>query len=546
VRSDFKAGSGHHFAEDLRFRDFFGASGVFVATALLAQVVLAVILGFRAEVADISDIQVVCLHGIAAYAAFHLFNSVVYWRSLVEGLFDVQEGNMDPLEALNIIPAAKRLMKWYHDNFAIHTGGKYSLLLVIGAEVFELMVQATNANFMAGYLPWPALSFYGTLISTNCILFGVCMLSDERFISESVVITVDVIMDACYIVFNIFYVSNPASYWAIIVPLLLSVDMLNDSMTLRAHESVQRALFKQSARRKNEESKANGTDLVAAPPNLEMLNASFCGVDDITGEQAVELQDRNMVLHGNPVMQITWAYQGALTKIPAWLRLLEKVSYANLEYCDVKEIKGGAFPASLEELNIKNQVAGLRLHPDSFEGLSKLQWLEICTNKLTEDDMHPGLFGDAKLEKLMFLGNPGMLNFDAAALFPGSSGQQLLWLGLENCGLTGIGGESGTNLNGLLALEELWLGRRGVGEGKNDFGDGIAEDAFNGLAAAAASLGPEVGGERVVDAVVAHCAGLFARKNAGLDVFESGKAIARLRLACEIAVRTLANPPPSL
>ena len=130
----------------------------------------------------------------ALYSITHLFNSVVYWRTLVEGLFDVQEGNVDPLEALNKIPKAKRLMKWYNDNFAIHTGGKYSLLLVIGAEVFEFMVQSANANSMAGYLDWPALSFYATLISTNCILFGICMLSDERFVSPSVIITVDVIM----------------------------------------------------------------------------------------------------------------------------------------------------------------------------------------------------------------------------------------------------------------------------------------------------------------------------------------------------------------
>jgi hypothetical protein len=182
------------FALDLRFRDYFGAAGVFVATALSAQVVLAIILGFRAEAAGIPAIQVVCLHGIAVYAASHLFNSAVYWRTLVEGLFDVQEGNVDPLEALNKIPKAKRLMKWYNDNFAIHTGSKYSLLLVIGAEVFELMVQSANANSMAGFLDWPALSFYGTLVSTNCILFGICMLADERFASQSVIITVDVIM----------------------------------------------------------------------------------------------------------------------------------------------------------------------------------------------------------------------------------------------------------------------------------------------------------------------------------------------------------------
>jgi hypothetical protein len=205
-----------------------------------------------------------------------------------------------------------------------------------------------------------------------------------------------------------------------------------------------------------------------------MLNASFCGVDDITGEQAVELQDRNMVLHGNPVTEITWAYKGALTKIPAWLRTLEKVWKADLGYCDVKEMKGGAFAASLEELNIQNQIAGLRLHPDSFEGLPNMRRLDIGTNKLTEDDMHPGLFGDTKLEYLSIMGNPDMLNFDAAALFPGSSGQQLGELILETCGLTGIGGESDSNFHGLLSLETVYLN-------ENDFGDGIAEVAFNGL-----------------------------------------------------------------
>ncbi|GMI54349.1 hypothetical protein TeGR_g10074, partial [Tetraparma gracilis] len=169
-------------------------------------------------------------------------------------------------------------------------------------------------------------------------------------------------------------------------------------------------------------------DLVAAPPDLEMLNASFCGVDDITGEQAVELQDRKMVLHGNPVTQITWAYQNRLKKIPSWLQTLEKVTYVNMGWgCDVKEITGGAFPASLEELNIQNQIAGLRLHPDSFEGLSKLWTLTIETNKLTEDDMHPGLFGDTKLVYLDIQGNPDMLNFDTAALFPGGSRSLQYW-----------------------------------------------------------------------------------------------------------------------
>ncbi|GMI53358.1 hypothetical protein TeGR_g8605 [Tetraparma gracilis] len=315
-------------------------------------------------------------------------------------------------------------MKWYNDNFAIHTGGRYSLLLVIGAEVFELMVQATNANSMAGYVDWPALSFYGTLISVNCILFGICMLSDERFISESVVITVDVVMDASYIMFNI-YVSNPVSYWAIIMPLFLSVDMLNDSMT----------------------------DLVAAPEGLEMLNASFCDLDEITGGQAVKLQDHNMVLHGNPVTRLEWPYELELKKIPAWLQTLEKVAYANLGYCDVKEMKGGSFPASLEELIIENQGSeGLRLHPDSFEGLPNLLFLDMSTNNITEDDMHLGLFaGATSLSELYLYGNPEMRWFNATELFPGGS-KTLGRLNLDNCGL-----KEGTSFQGLPYLKYLRL-----------------------------------------------------------------------------------------
>ncbi|GMI20151.1 hypothetical protein TeGR_g6874, partial [Tetraparma gracilis] len=187
-----------------------------------------------------------------------------------------------------------------------------------------------------------------------------------------------------------------------------------------------------------------------------MLNASFCGVDDITGEQAVELQDRKMVLHGNPVTQITWNFQNRLKKIPSWLQTLEKVTYADIGWgCDVKEITGGAFPASLEELNIQNQITGLRLHPDSFEGLSKLKWLEMSTNKLTDDDMHPELFGDTKLKWLMIYGNPDIVNFDAAALFPGGSRSLQYW-DCSTCGFKSFGDDK-TNFHGLSELREVRL-----------------------------------------------------------------------------------------
>ncbi|GMI50282.1 hypothetical protein TeGR_g3670, partial [Tetraparma gracilis] len=148
-----------------------------------------------------------------------------------------------------------------------HTDGKYSLLVVIGAEIFEFLVQSYNADVLARYQKWTILRNYGTLIFANFTIFGICMLSDERFVSAALIITIDVVIDASYIVFNLEFIDNPASYWAVIMPLFLSVDMLNDSFTLHALKSVKQNLYKQGVRAKHEESKANGTlerDLLVA------------------------------------------------------------------------------------------------------------------------------------------------------------------------------------------------------------------------------------------------------------------------------------------
>ncbi|GMI34434.1 hypothetical protein TeGR_g1892, partial [Tetraparma gracilis] len=195
----------------------------------------------------------------ALYSITHLFNSVVYWRASVTNLVDLQEGTVDPLAALNKFPAAKRLMQWYNDNFAIHTAGRYSFLLIVGAEAFEFMVQTYNANKLAAFLDWTDQKLYVTLIFTNFLVFGLCSLTPERYVSSSVIITFDVLFDAAYIMFNIFYVENPTSYWAIIAPLFLSVDMLNDSVLRQAHEMVLHHLEKQATLKMFDESKARGT-----------------------------------------------------------------------------------------------------------------------------------------------------------------------------------------------------------------------------------------------------------------------------------------------
>jgi Leucine-rich repeat (LRR) protein len=229
-----------------------------------------------------------------------------------------------------------------------------------------------------------------------------------------------------------------------------------------------------------------------------MLNASFCGVVDITGDQAVQLQDRNMTLRGNPwkemlyehfsgkfadipVKGVIWDYEFGLRKVPAWLRTLETVTVVDLSYCDVKEIRAGMFPPSLELLLVTNQGSGLRLHADSFEGLPNLRWLWLDSNRLTEEDMHPGLFGETNLEDL-HINNNGFPHFDAEALFPGSSGQTLERLDLRNGNLTSIGGDSETNFRGLTGLVRIYMGDDAVeAVGNHRLGEGIAADAFEGL-----------------------------------------------------------------
>lgn len=183
---------GSHFTDGTTIHEFLGTSGKFAAVALFGEACLAIFLAFKEE-PELTLLELSCLYGVAAYSVVCLFDSVVYWRSMTEGLANVRKGSVDPLAALDKIPIAKKLMKWYNDNFAVHSGGRYTLLLVIFLEVFEIVVQAYNANKMAEYLAWTKLSAFGGLICGNCIVFGVCMLTDERYASPVLVISLDVI-----------------------------------------------------------------------------------------------------------------------------------------------------------------------------------------------------------------------------------------------------------------------------------------------------------------------------------------------------------------
>jgi hypothetical protein len=118
--------------------------------------------------------------------------------------------------------------------------------MVLGSEMMEVVVQSANANKIAKFLDWGSLKIYITLIFGNCVLVGICLLAPERFLGTSLVITIDVIVDVLYILFNINYIDSPSSYWAIIIPLWFAVDLINDSFTRAAQEQVVHLVVKRA------------------------------------------------------------------------------------------------------------------------------------------------------------------------------------------------------------------------------------------------------------------------------------------------------------
>lgn len=131
---------------------------------------------------------------IALVAVLKTFDSVVYWRQLVANLLDTTAGKRDPLKKFDKVPWLKRLVKAWKDDFAIEGGGKYSIVLVVGIELVEFVTQSTSASRLARHLDWKYLGAYVQLIAGNALLFGVCLIVPEQYMSTSGMVAVDVII----------------------------------------------------------------------------------------------------------------------------------------------------------------------------------------------------------------------------------------------------------------------------------------------------------------------------------------------------------------
>ncbi|GMI33858.1 hypothetical protein TeGR_g2266, partial [Tetraparma gracilis] len=175
---------------------------------------------------------------IALVAVLKTFDSVVYWRQLVANLLDITAGKRDPLKKFDKVPWLKRLVKAWKDDFAIEGGGKYSIVLVVGIELVEFVTQSTSASRLARHLDWKYLGAYVQLIAGNALLFGVCLIVPEQYMSISGMVAVDVIIDATYVLFNTTVVKTVESYWPIIIPLAFAVNTPSKSFQRQAQLKV--------------------------------------------------------------------------------------------------------------------------------------------------------------------------------------------------------------------------------------------------------------------------------------------------------------------
>ena len=144
---------------NLGFFKIVGRGGVFSAIALVALIAVSLLIGTKAERENARMSQIIILYGVGLYGISHLVGSVIYWR---EGLSRVIEGELrglaDPLESLVKFPRIKKLVEWYHEYLAIHALGKYSILMVLYLETFEIVAQTRGLVLLAPYTDWKILT----------------------------------------------------------------------------------------------------------------------------------------------------------------------------------------------------------------------------------------------------------------------------------------------------------------------------------------------------------------------------------------------------
>ncbi|GMH91473.1 hypothetical protein TL16_g12068 [Triparma laevis f. inornata] len=263
------------------FNQLLGPAGSLAFTSLLLLSCFCLYVGRFLEEAmtDNKELRlefVVIFYLVGLIAVYYFVNSVVFWRGMSLTLEVELRGLYDPFSALGKLPKLKSAVEFYYANIATVSAGKYSIFLIVGSSFFELLVQTRNAENMATWLDWAWLEPFTMILSLHFIVMGACL--SFSWVSASAIAIIDVIFEALYTRFNIWNgrldrATSSLDFVAVLVPLYLMVEMVNDCYIRLMREHIDAFLRTQELQRNYVLAKRGGTfkELLAMEFNEKVM-----------------------------------------------------------------------------------------------------------------------------------------------------------------------------------------------------------------------------------------------------------------------------------
>ncbi|GMH65236.1 hypothetical protein TrLO_g5239 [Triparma laevis f. longispina] len=263
------------------FNQLLGPAGSLAFTSLLLLSCFCLYVGRFLEEAmtDNKELRlefVVIFYLVGLIAVYYFVNSVVFWRGMSLTLEVELRGLYDPFSALGKLPKLKSAVEFYYANIATVSAGKYSIFLIVGSSFFELLVQTRNAENMATWLDWAWLEPFTMILSVHFIVMGACL--SFSWVSASAIAIIDVIFEALYTRFNIWNgrldrATSSLDFVAVLVPLYLMVEMVNDCYIRLMREHIDAFLRTQELQRNYVLAKRGGTfkELLAMEFNEKVM-----------------------------------------------------------------------------------------------------------------------------------------------------------------------------------------------------------------------------------------------------------------------------------
>lgn len=97
-------------------------------------------------------------------------------------------------------------------------------------------------------------------------------------------------------------------------------------------------------------------DAAGRDPASLAINASYCGIEDISRQTITLLSKLDLDLGGNPIKEANWAYTAGfgLDAVPRWAPTLSQLEKLDLSFSRVSQLSAGTLPRSVREIDFGN------------------------------------------------------------------------------------------------------------------------------------------------------------------------------------------------